>query len=84
MSSLKRKQIYLDRASDNKIRQMAKATGLSEAEHIRRAVSSYVSGMPDGKRGRSPLRAMIGLCDDGAGPKDAAVHHDKYLYKQQR
>ena len=81
---LKRKQIYLDRASDRKIRSLARATGLSEAEHIRRAVSSYVSGMPVRETGKSPLLAMIGLCDTETGPNDAAVDHDKYLYGRNR
>ena len=81
---LKRKQIYLDRASDRRIRRLAKASGLSEAEHIRRAVRSYVSRMPDVERTGSPLLTMIGICAGGTGPKDAAVHHDSYLYARKR
>ena len=40
--ALKRKQIYLDAASDNTLKKLAEETGLSVAEHIRRAVKSYV------------------------------------------
>jgi hypothetical protein len=84
MPRLKRKQIYLDSASDRRIKRVADATGLSEAEHIRRAVAAYVADLPDAKNARHPLLAMIGLCDSRNGPKDAAVHHDRYLYGRKR
>jgi len=82
--SLKRKQIYLDVESDRRIRKIARATGLSEAEHIRRAIASYVSALPESKETEHPLIQMIGICDNKAGPKDAAIHHDKYLYGKKR
>jgi hypothetical protein len=81
---LKRKQIYLDAESETRIRKLAKATGLSEAEHIRRAIASYVDGIPDIRSEQHPLLNMIGLCDSKNGPKDAAVHHDRYLYGKKR
>lgn len=84
MPRLKRKQIYLDSASDRRIKRVAHATGLSEAEHIRRAVAAYVAELPDAKSSRHPLLDLIGLCDDRSGPKDAAVHHDRYLYGRKR
>jgi hypothetical protein len=77
---LKRKQIYLDSESEQRIRKLARATGLSEAEHIRRAIASYVAAIPETKSGQHPLVSMIGICDNKSGPSDAAVHHDKYLY----
>jgi hypothetical protein len=77
---LKRKQIYIDPQSESRIRKLAKATGLSEAEHIRRAIASYVDAIPDLKEGEHPLLTMIGICDSETGPKDAAVNHDSYLY----
>ena len=81
---LKRKQIYLDSESERRIRKLAHATGLSEAEHIRRAIASYVADLPDVKDVQHPLLEMIGICDSKAGPKDAAIHHDKYLYGRRR
>jgi hypothetical protein len=81
---LKRKQIYLDADSGNRIRKLAKATGLSEAEHIRRAIAAYVAAIPETKAGEHPLVRMIGICDGKNGPTDAAVHHDKYLYGKKR
>jgi hypothetical protein len=77
---LRRKQIYLDHDSDRRIRTLARSTGLSEAEHIRRAVASYVAGLPDTARSDDPLLKMIGLCGRESGPRDAALHHDTYLY----
>lgn len=77
---MKRKQIYMDARSERRIRALARATRLSEAEHIRRAVASYAAHVPDTTRNRHPLVEMIGICDDKRGRKDAAVHHDAYLY----
>ena len=81
---LKRKQIYLDSESERRIRKLAEATGLSEAEHIRRAIASYVSDIPQAEINQHPLIQMIGICNSKAGPKDAAVNHDKYLYGRKR
>ena len=82
--ALKRKQIYVDPESDRKIKKLARATGLPESEHIRRAIASYVSQIPDTDAPDHPLLQMIGICDNPAGPKDAAVRHDKYLYDGKR
>ena len=75
--SLKRKQIYLDPASDKTLKQLAREMGLSEAEHIRRAVRAYV-----GQHRRTsaddrsdPLLQLIKIRDSLGGPKDAALHH---------
>ena len=82
--ALKRKQVYLDTESERRIRKLARATGLSEAEHIRRAIASYVADRPEVAGDKHALLAMIGICDSKTGPKDAAVHHDKYLYGRKR
>jgi len=80
MGNLKRKQIYLDEESALALKSLAVATKVSESEHIRRAIKKYVikhkSKMPD----EDPLQKLIGLCDNPAGPTDASVNHDKYLY----
>ncbi len=80
--ALKRKQIYLDAASDNILKKLAKDTGLSTAEHIRRAVKSYVDQCKHTRAGSAadPLLDLIGICDDTDAPHDGALHHDKYLY----
>jgi hypothetical protein len=80
--ALKRKQIYLDAASDNTLKKLAKETGLSTAEHIRRAVKSYVDQCNRTRSGGAadPLLDLIGICDDADAPQDGALHHDRYLY----
>ena len=79
---LKRKQIYLDAASDNTLKKLAKETGLSTAEHIRRAVKRYVDQYNQTRAGKvsDPLLDLIGICDDTDAPQDGALHHDHYLY----
>lgn len=81
---LKRKQIYLDAESERRVRTLARATRLSEAEHIRRAVSAYVADLPPAADADHPLVSMIGICDSRTGPTDAAVHHDTYSYGKKR
>jgi hypothetical protein len=80
--ALKRRQIYLDEDSDRKIRRLSRSTGLSEAEHIRRAIASYISQVAEVAEPANPLLRLVGICDGPKGPKDAAVHHDKYLYRK--
>ena len=80
--TFKRKQIYLDVASDNTLKKLAKETGLSTAEHIRRAVKSYVEECNRTRAGSTsdPLLDLIGICDDTDAPQDGALRHDHYLY----
>jgi len=80
MPRLKRKQVYLDEDSDFALKRLANATGVSEAEHIRRAVRKYLE-TKEMELGESsdPLEELIGLCDAPHGPTDASIHHDKYL-----
>jgi hypothetical protein len=79
---LKRKQIYLDAVSDNTLKKLAKETGFSTAEHIRRAVKRYVDQYNQTRAGSvsDPLLDLIGICDDTDAPQDGALHHDHYLY----
>lgn len=80
--ALKRKQIYLDPESDRTIKKLARMTGLPEAEHIRRAVADYLRRTRRATPGDlgDPLLRLIGICDSAKGPKDAVLHHDRYLY----
>ena len=83
MGDLERKQVYIDEESDRALKNPAVATRVSESELIRRAIKKYVVK----QRGNvhledDPLQKLIGLCDNPAGPTDASVHHDKYLYRK--
>lgn len=84
LGSLKRKQIYLDEESERALKRLAVSTKTSEAEHIRRAIKNYIAKQKvDKDTEADPLQELIGLCDDPNGPRDAAAHHDKYLYGKQ-
>ena len=80
MAKRKRKQIYLDEESDRALKGLALATRISEAEHIRRALKTYLAKQKREIADDDPLRKIIGMCDDPDGPSDASIHHDRYLY----
>jgi hypothetical protein len=81
---LLRKQIYLDPKRDRQIKKLARITDLSEAEHIRRAITMYVEDLKDVDGPGHPLLRLIGMCNSPRGPRDAAVKHDTYLYGRKR
>ncbi|MFH1147225.1 MAG: ribbon-helix-helix protein, CopG family [Pseudomonadota bacterium] len=84
MSNLRRKQIYLDEESDQALKRLAVSTKTSEAEHIRRAIKSYITKQKVNKLTEAdPLEELVGICDNPEGPRDASIHHDKYLYGKQ-
>ena len=75
---MRRKQIYLDDASERSLKRLAARTGRSEASHIREALRRYLGSgtAPDD----DPLERLIGLVEDANGPDDVAENHDHYLY----
>ena len=80
---LKRKQIYLDPASDKSLKKLSRVTRLSEAEHIRRALVQYLERIrpASSAEDEDPLLRLIGVCKTAPKQLDAALNHDKYLYK---
>ena len=79
---MRRKQLYLDEASDRALKRLAARTGHSEAYHVREALRRYLESQPEWGDGddRDPLARLIGLVDDRVGPTDVAANHDHYLY----
>ncbi len=75
---MKRKQLYLDDATERALKRLAARTGRSEASHVREALHQYIE-QADGSDG-DPFELIIGLVDDPDGPTDVAVNHDHYLY----
>ena len=75
---MRRKQIYLDEASERALKRLAARTGRSEASLIREALQRYLA--PGGDPGDDPLERLIGLVPDENGPDDVAEEHDHYLY----
>jgi hypothetical protein len=75
---MRRKQIYLDDASERALKRLAAQTGRSEASLIREALQRYLARGDD--HGDDPLERLIGLVSDASGPDDVAEEHDHYLY----
>lgn len=75
---MRRKQIYLDDASERSLKRLAAQTGRSEASHIREALQRYLGNGPT--TAGDPLERLIGLVEDPEGPDDVAENHDHYLY----
>lgn len=75
---MRRKQIYLDDASERALKRLAAQTGRSEASHIREALQRYLAS--GAEAGDDPLERLIGLVSDEHGPDDVAEEHDHYLY----
>jgi len=75
---MRRKQIYLDEASERGLKRLAARTGRSEASLIREALQRYLAS--GGDNVDDPLEKLIGLVADETGPDDVAEEHDHYLY----
>lgn len=75
---MRRKQLYLDEATDRALRRIAARTGRSEASHVREALQRYLGEHVTTED--DPLERLIGLVPDSDGPDDVAENHDHYLY----
>lgn len=76
---MRRKQLYLDEDLDDELRRRAAESGLSEAEHVRRALRKYF-GSSVAKFKGDPLLDLIGLVPDDSAPEDMAEELDYYAY----
>lgn len=76
---MRRKQIYLDDASERALKRLAAQTGRSEASLIREALQRYLGAGGD-HDDDDPFEKLIGLVADETGPDDVAEEHDHYLY----
>ena len=43
---MRRKQLYLDEATDRELKRLARRTGRSEASHVREALGRYLRDLP--------------------------------------
>ena len=78
LTSVPRKQPYLDAETAGSLERLARRTGRSEAAHVREALSRYLRD--EARASADPLERLIGLVDEAAGPDDMAANHDHYLY----
>ncbi len=82
--TLKRKQVYLDRGSDELLKKWAFQKGVSEAFLIREAVDAYVARLEREEAGgeaSDPLLQLVGM-HKGTIPPDLATEHDRYLERE--
>ncbi len=75
---MRRKQLYLDEATERALKRVALRTGRSEASHVREALQRYLGAQTE--TDDDPLAGLIGLVPAGEGPDDVAENHDHYLY----
>lgn len=60
-----RKQLYFDDDLDHELKLLSGRTGLSEAEHVRRALRRYLEGESAG----SAFAPLIELASNGGAPQ---------------
>jgi plasmid stability protein len=73
---MKRTQFYLEEGLDSRLREAAEREGRSAAALVRDALEHYLASKePDD----DPLRPLIGAFE--GKHRDAAMNHDKYLYR---
>jgi hypothetical protein len=74
-------QVYLDRSDRALLADLARRTGLSKAEILRRGLRSVADHLlADHPPGWSMDRLIGALGNDPALPRDLASRHDEYLY----
>jgi len=71
-----KKTFYLHQDQGRRLKEIAGADRVSEAEVVRRAIDHYLrTRMPN------PLLGRIGTVT--GGPRDGAANHDRYIYGEQ-
>ena len=73
-------QVYLDQQDRALLESLARETGLSRAELIRRGLRRLAGDELTERRPGWSLDVLIGAIPDG--PPDLAARHDDYLYGQ--
>lgn len=79
-----RKQINLTEELAEQLAALSADTGISESEHLRRALDGYIGAatMPIGDDydpAKDPIMEFVGAFEDD-GPPDLAANHDHYAY----
>jgi hypothetical protein len=68
-----RKQLYLDDDLDHELKLLSGRTGLSEAEHVRRALRKYLESETSG----SGFEPLVELASHGTRPRTAGMGHPR-------
>jgi hypothetical protein len=70
---MKKTSIYLEPELDIELMRVARASGVTKAEWIRRTLKRSVEENPQ------PRITAIGILADGGIPTDMSINHDKYI-----
>jgi metal-responsive CopG/Arc/MetJ family transcriptional regulator len=73
-----RKQIYLEEALIEQIREIAEKDNISQSEVIRESIRDFIRKKLVSGEARNPLLEMIGMVDSDI--TDGSVNHDKCIY----
>jgi hypothetical protein len=75
-------QVYLDPDDKRRLEEVARTTGLSQAEALRRGLRRLAADLKAESHPGASLDVVIGsLGEDPGLPTDLAAHHDQYLYR---
>lgn len=78
-------QVYLDRSDRRLLDDLARRTGLSRAELLRRGIRSVADRLLTERAPGWSLDELIGALGPAADlPEDLAARHDDYLYGPRR
>lgn len=74
-------QVYLDPDDKQLLEELARQTGQSQAEVLRRGIRRLATDLGDADRSGSSLTHLLGVLGEDADlPTDLAARHDDYLY----
>ena len=76
---MRRKQLYIDDDLDQMLKEIAEATGRSEADHVRQALRTYLADR-ESQSAKDPLAGLVGLVENDKAPPDLARELDHYAY----
>jgi predicted DNA-binding protein len=84
---MKRKQIYIEKEQDERLKRAAAERNVSEAKIIREAIDRYLvrlSPPPLKSMEDHPLWKIVGIIDDPEAPTDGSENYDIHLYGPRR
>lgn len=73
-----RKQIYLEEAIIEQLKEIAEKENLSQSELIRQSIKSYIKEKQSKGEAKNPLLKLIGICSSDI--TDGSINHDQYIY----
>ena len=79
-SRMHRMQFYIEPQVHDELSLLARRRNVAMAELIREAIASFIAR--ETPRQDDPALRIIGMIDSPDAPGDAAVNHDRYIYRK--